>query len=171
MELHRSVGVAGTTITAVAERAGVERKTVYRHFADEDTLAVACQAMFFEQHAPPDPRAWLKGRSVETRLASALTELYPFYRSTADMCTLLIRDATVSDIAARGVREMRAYQQAVAALVAGDDVRVGPGTSARVALGLVLEFETWQAMTDRHGLDDDGARAFAVSVVKASLDQ
>ena len=40
--LHTSVGPARTTISAIAERAGVERHTVYAHFPDERTLFRAC---------------------------------------------------------------------------------------------------------------------------------
>ena len=42
VELHTSVGPARTTISAIAERAGVERHTVYAHFPDEPTLFRAC---------------------------------------------------------------------------------------------------------------------------------
>ena len=35
VELHATVGPAKTTISAVAEHAGVRRSTVYRHFQDE----------------------------------------------------------------------------------------------------------------------------------------
>ena len=57
-DLHGSVGPARTTITAVAERAGVQRQTVYRHFATEEDLLVACSAHFAAMHPPPDPEAW-----------------------------------------------------------------------------------------------------------------
>jgi len=42
--LHQTVGPAATTISDIAERAGVGRVTVYRHFPDEPTLspAAAC---------------------------------------------------------------------------------------------------------------------------------
>ena len=39
--LHREIGPARTTISAIAERACVERLTVYRHFADEASLFAA----------------------------------------------------------------------------------------------------------------------------------
>ena len=53
--LHREVGPARTTISAIAERAGVERLTVYRHFADEAAMFQACSAHFATEVAPPDP--------------------------------------------------------------------------------------------------------------------
>jgi AcrR family transcriptional regulator len=41
MALHGSVGPAHTTISAVAERAGVQRATVYRHFPTREALVEA----------------------------------------------------------------------------------------------------------------------------------
>ena len=35
IELHQTVGPAATTVTDIAQRAGVGRVTVYRHFPDE----------------------------------------------------------------------------------------------------------------------------------------
>src|ERR1700750_1860766 len=54
VELHGTLGPARTTMTAVAERAGVQRQTVYRHFADEQELFAACSAHFAERHPWPD---------------------------------------------------------------------------------------------------------------------
>ena len=41
-ELHATVGPAQTSISAVAERAGVQRHTVYNHFPDMTSLIRAC---------------------------------------------------------------------------------------------------------------------------------
>src|ERR671925_69105 len=56
--LHETVGPLRTTVKAVAERAGVQRATVYRHFADEGALLAACQAHWVERQGPPDPTPW-----------------------------------------------------------------------------------------------------------------
>src|ERR671919_2710297 len=56
--LHREVGPARTTISAIAERAGVERLTVYRHFPDERSLFEACTGHWRASHPPPDPGPW-----------------------------------------------------------------------------------------------------------------
>src|SRR3954464_4706601 len=53
--LHGSVGPARTTISAVADEAGVQRATVYRHFPDEATLFQACSSHYAALHPPPDP--------------------------------------------------------------------------------------------------------------------
>ena len=40
--LHGTVGPARTTVSAIAENAGVRRATVYRHFPDERALFLGC---------------------------------------------------------------------------------------------------------------------------------
>ena len=57
--LHEEVGGAAATITAIAERAGVSRLTVYRHFPDERSLLLACTGTYLEANPPPDPRQWV----------------------------------------------------------------------------------------------------------------
>ena len=58
VELHEELGPARTSISAVAERAGVRRSTVYRHFPDEAALFAACSSHWRAANPPPDPRAW-----------------------------------------------------------------------------------------------------------------
>ena len=55
MELHQALGPAKTTISAIAERAGVQRLTVYRHFPDERALLSACSSHYVVANPPPDP--------------------------------------------------------------------------------------------------------------------
>ncbi len=58
IELHQTIGPAATTVTEIAQRAGVGRVTVYRHFPDELTLARACSGQYFERHPAPDLERW-----------------------------------------------------------------------------------------------------------------
>ena len=83
--LHESLGGAGATVTAIAERAGVGRLTVYRHFPDERALLTACTTHYFVQHPPPDPAAWARIADPESRLRQALGELHAYYRRTEGM--------------------------------------------------------------------------------------
>src|SRR5918911_672660 len=56
--LHQELGPARTSISAVAERAGVRRSTVYRHFPDEEALFAACSSHWRAANPSPDARAW-----------------------------------------------------------------------------------------------------------------
>src|SRR5690348_4758577 len=53
MRLHQQVGPAATTVSAIAELAGVTRLTVYRHFADDEALVKACSAHWRGLHPRP----------------------------------------------------------------------------------------------------------------------
>src|SRR3954465_10921768 len=79
VELHTSVGPARTTISAIAQRAGVERHTVYAHFADERKLFEACSAHWAERHPFPDLERSLGIGDAETRLKAVLRDLYRWY--------------------------------------------------------------------------------------------
>ena len=74
--LHGSVGPARTTVSAVAERAGVQRATVYRHFPDERSMFAACSAHWIAANPLPDLGAWARIADPGERLRTALTELY-----------------------------------------------------------------------------------------------
>src|SRR5215207_10767012 len=48
VELHQSVGPARTTVSAIAEKAGVQRHTYYAHFPELKDLYQACTAHYLE---------------------------------------------------------------------------------------------------------------------------
>ena len=43
VELHEQVGPARASRSSIAERAGVDRQTYYRHFPDDSALFQACR--------------------------------------------------------------------------------------------------------------------------------
>jgi Transcriptional regulator len=75
--LHGSVGPARTTISAIAELAGVQRLTVYRHFPDELALFQACSGHWATLHPAPDPATWAEVADPAERLGGALREPTP----------------------------------------------------------------------------------------------
>src|SRR6187200_1230029 len=58
IELHGTVGPAATTMSAVAQMAGVTRATLYRHFPTEDALLSACSAEWLAANPRPDLARW-----------------------------------------------------------------------------------------------------------------
>src|SRR6266498_389279 len=93
IELHQTIGPLATTTTEIAERAGVGRVTVYRHFPDEPTLARACSGQYFERHPFPDPGCWLAIADPVERLRTGLRETYAYHRATEAMFTRALADA------------------------------------------------------------------------------
>src|SRR3954453_8438857 len=93
VKLHGTVGPARTTVSAVADEAGVQRAPVYRHFPDEASLFQACSRHYAPLHPPPDPSGWAEIRDPGERLRRALTDLYGWWEETEGMMSLVLRDA------------------------------------------------------------------------------
>src|SRR3954471_17962489 len=82
IHLHQTVGGRGSSISAIAQEAGVERLTVYRHFPDEQALLSACTSHYQAQHPAPDPGHWLAIDDPEVRLRTAIAEIYAYHQQT-----------------------------------------------------------------------------------------
>src|SRR3954451_10637574 len=120
VDLHTEVGPAATTISAIAERAGVQRHTVYSHFPDELQLGMACSGLHFERDPLPTAADLASARPGEPRLRRALELLYAYYGRNAQLLGHVMRDAEVHAVT-RDVAAVRfgpvfaGYAEAIAA--------------------------------------------------------
>lgn len=169
VELHGSLGPAQTTMSAVAEHAGVRRSTLYRHFPDERALFGACSAHWAMENPPPDISLWEKVEDPAERLARALGEMYGYYRRSGVMIDKLLRDEGAVPVVAE---KFAAYHQflAIAAeiLNRGRGLRGNAAKRTRAAIGHALAFRTWQDLTEAQGLDDEGAADLMSRLVAAA---
>jgi AcrR family transcriptional regulator len=168
LRLHGTVGPARTTISAIAEQAGVRRMTVYRHFPDERALFEACTAHGYATFPPPDPAPWRGIDDPEERLRRGLGELYAYYRLTGSMWAKFLRDAEeVPVLAELGVGPYLEYLESVrGVLAAGWGVRGKRRARLIAGLGHALELQSWISLTERQGLDDEQAVDFMVRAVR-----
>jgi AcrR family transcriptional regulator len=146
--LHTSVGPARTTISAIAERAGVERHTVYAHFPDDRALYRACSQHWRSEHPLPDFEALAAIEDPARRLRRSLGELYAWYESVETDLSLFARDAFVpanAEVRAETAARLTAFGDALAQ---GRPRR----KSVRAAIGHALDFETWRSLVRRQGL-------------------
>lgn len=156
VELHGTIGPAKTTISAIAERAGVERLTVYRHFPDERALFEACSKYGREKMPPPDPGPWKQIADPQERLRTALGELYAYFRRTESFWVNVLRDAEVMPI----VKEMAAKRRLGYLSEVRDLLAAGWGMRGRrrrflvAAIGHAVDFRTWESLASRQGLED-----------------
>ncbi|MGN6216807.1 MAG: TetR/AcrR family transcriptional regulator [Solirubrobacterales bacterium] len=158
VELHGSLGPARTSMSAVAEHAGVPRSTVYRHFPDERALFGACSAHWMGENPPPDVTAWEKIESPDERLEVALGELYAYYRRAGDMFDKLLRDEGTVPMVAELFVPFHQLMAAVAEiLMRGRGLRGKARDRTRAAIGHAVSFRTWQQLTGEEGLDDERA--------------
>ena len=84
-ELHQEQGVARTTVADIARRAGVQRLTVYNHFANLSELLPACSAHYRGQHPQPNFGAALALADPAARVRAVLRALYGWYRDNERM--------------------------------------------------------------------------------------
>src|SRR5919108_4744561 len=158
VELHGTVGPTRTSISAVAERAGVRRSTVYRHFPDEAALFSACSSHWMAANPPPDPTGWAAIGDPDERLRAALEELYAYYRRTERMLDNLHRDEAAMPIVKRLFAGFRGHIAAgKETLMGGRAVRGSVRRRVRAAIGHSLAFPTWRSLARDQGLDDPEA--------------
>ena len=166
VELHGTLGPSRTSMSAVAEHAGVRRSTLYRHFPDEAALFDACSAHWSAANPPPDLGAWEAIDSPEHRLAVALDELYGYYGRAANMLENLFRDEHTVPVVRERFAAFHGYLAAAAdTLMAGRRSRHAARRRVRGAVGLALAFSTWRTLVAEQGLDPAEARRLMCALV------
>jgi AcrR family transcriptional regulator len=164
MELHTTIGPARTTISALAETAGVTRVTVYRHFPEEDELFAACSRHWIEGHPPPDPRRWQRLSPGRERIGPALQELYGWYHRHGHELFPIYRDRAALPVSVQ--EAMQAADDRVArALVQGFGGRGRARRRLDAAARHAVSFWTWRSLTVDQGLTDGEAAELAIRFV------
>jgi AcrR family transcriptional regulator len=168
MELHGTVGPARTTVSAVADRAGVQRHTVYRHFPTEDALYAACSAHFWATNPWPDAEQWRAIADPERRLETALDAIYHWYELTEPTMTNVHRDMELVEALPRSMRRFEHYMQDVELMLsAGWPARGARRRVMTVAIRHALDFSTWRSLVHEGGV----SRAQAVRLASALVRQ
>ena len=153
VDLHGSVGPALTSLSMIAERAGVQRHTLYAHFPDERSLFLACSGLTLERDPLPDAAAWRSIEDRDERLRIGLLAVYGWYERNADLAACVLRDAEYHPLT-KEIAELRygpfmaAYQE-----VLGADL----GMAQRSVLRLALSFFTWRTLVRESGLEREAA--------------
>jgi len=168
VELHQQVGPLHTTITAIAQRAGVERLTVYRHFPDEASLHKACQQHFFAAHELPNLALWREISTFPNRLEVGLADLYEYWDQTHEMFSSVLRDHEV-DPERSGAGVATFMSQARDALLDGQDVSSHRGRILRGVVGHAVHFYTWRSLVQDQGLSkDDATKLMCDTIIRAA---
>lgn len=146
--LHGEIGPARTSLSQVAERAGVQRNTLYAHFPDERSLMLACSGQTMERDPLPDATRLRALPDVEARLRTGLSALYGWYARNAAIAGCVLRDAEASPLVAEIA--MLRFGEPMAAL----ESALAKGLSApqRPLLKLALQFGTWRSLALDSGL-------------------
>ena len=148
VDLHSSIGPAATTISMIADRAGVQRHTLYAHFPDERSLYLACSGLAMDRDPLPEAVTWRSIADRRERLRTGLTAIYGWYARNASLAACVLRDAEYHSLT-REISDMRWGPY----MAAYPDV-LGEKLNARqrAMLHLALSFHTWRTLVRERGL-------------------
>jgi len=163
VELHGTVGPARTTVSQIAERAGVQRHTFYAHFPDERSLLEACSGLTLERDPLPVAAPLRRLPPGPGRVRAGLAAFYAWYGRNAGLAACVLRDAEIHGPTREIVGERMAPAFAGAAEVLGE----GLSDRALAMLGVALDFACWRVLAQRH---DPEAAAELMAAAIAALD-
>jgi AcrR family transcriptional regulator len=167
LQLHGERGPLATTISMIAERAGVQRHTVYAHLPDERAVFMACSGLHAERAPLPSPELWAAINDPSARLRTALSAIYEWFGRNEALLAAVLRDAETSPLL-REVSDLR-FGVPFAAIRAS----LSPRLDARghAALNLALSFHTWRTLVRESGLSLDAAIDLMIdTVIPATTD-
>jgi AcrR family transcriptional regulator len=169
VQLHTTVGPSKTSISSVAEAAGVTRLTVYRHFADQDQLFAACMAHWVARNPAPEAAAWPEVPSLRDRARKALTETYVWYAEHGEELWPIYRDFGAMP---RSTQEaMRRDADGRIGAMLGGEVSAGEAARTQRAIaGHLLSFWTWRSLVVEQGLSVPEAADLAVAFLIAATE-
>jgi AcrR family transcriptional regulator len=166
VELHRTVGPARTSVSSIADLAGVQRQTYYRHFPDMRSLFMACSGLYMERHPMPDPDAWRGISDPEERLRTGLAELFAFYAASEGILANVIRDAETDPLVAEIVELRMAAMADLRGVLLDGLERNRSALSLDVALDLAIDFNTWRLLVLRNGLSHERAIELLAAMIR-----
>lgn len=169
MQVHDEKGVAPTTFSEIAERAGVGLATVTRHFPTPGDLVRACGAHVWQEMRPPVPEAaaavFAGSTTIRERLERLVAEVDGFYARGAHRLALAARDR---ELVPELDQFLSAVEAGVEALV--NEALAGAGQSERtrrVVLAL-MTFPVWSAL-NRLALPPSEALALRVGLLECAI--
>src|SRR5262245_3727383 len=162
MGLHGEVGPRNTTVSAIADRAGVERLTVYRHFKGEAEMFTACSERYLELNPPPDPAAWATERDPMRRTERGLADLYAFFSRTAPMFAKIYLDVDEYPSLKKIMDQFDAHLRHLADELASAWPRNKSARKRQTILRHAARFATWQSF-EAEGVDNQEKIDFMIA--------
>ena len=167
MELHQAVGPARTTVSAIAQKVGVQRHTSNAHFPETKDLYQACTAHYLERNPLPEPSRWEEIPGSEERLRVALSEVYAYYGGSEAMLTNVLRDMPFDPVLQQNNVLLLRHWEAMRDTIADAFEASGEQCLALLAaIALALELQTWRTLVGQQGLEEDRAVELMVGMVR-----
>ena len=169
MQLHDEQGVAPTTFSDIAKRAGLGQATLYRHFPTLGDLVQACGGHVWQEMRPPTPdtaAAAFDGLTgLDERLEKLVEEIDAFHR----------RGALRLGLAGRDRELIPALDYFLSAVEAGVEAYVeealAPSKSPKRTVDIVaalISFPVWSRLA-RLDLSEHESRQFTLRLIQCVM--
>lgn len=155
VELHGELGPARTPLSLIAERAGVQRKTLYAHFPDERSLQLACSGLAVERDPLPDPEEWRDVADEAGRLDLGLGALYAYFERNSALLASVLRDSEHHAL----TRETIALRFGPRLTAIAEVLGAGLSPEQRAMLPLAMSFHSWRTLASESGMTSAQAAA------------
>lgn len=142
VDLHTIVGPAWTTVSQIAERAGVQRHTYYAHFPDDRSLFLACSGLAVERDPLPDLARLREIPPGPERVRLGLDQVYAWYERNEQLAASILRDAEHHSLTKEMVELRLGPMFQAAAEILGEEL----GRRAQTLLGVALDFACWRRL-------------------------
>ena len=158
--LHAERGIADTSMTAIAERAGVSVGTVYHHFPSYADAIAACGA-YTAEHAPAPTAALFEGAATrQERVACLARALFDYYERVPALESVRRDRQLTPTLEAFARDEVRNRRKLAAQAVAPD------GPAALVAA--ILDIDVYRSLR-REGFGTADAADRVAALLNTSL--
>lgn len=162
VELHSTVGPSRTTVSMIAEKAGVQRHTLYSHFPDERSVLMACSGHTLERDPLPDAEEWRAIADPAERLRAGLRAVYAWYERNESLVACVLRDAETYE----PVREITTLRYAPGIAKWHDVLGAPLKPRQRPMLALALSYYTWRTLAREAGLKQaDAVKTMAQAII------
>ncbi len=169
-DLHATIGPSRTTIRAIADRAGLQRHTVYAHFPDLDSLYEACTVHGIRSTGMPEPDGWRTIADPLDRLRHGLTEMIAWYRANEQMLGNVLFDVDPSAPPPTAPDPFEVRMIALLdTLIDGWQMEPDRRRTLEAVVGHALAFTTWRSLAG-NGLTDGQVVAVLVGLVQGVAD-
>jgi len=146
--LYAARGPADTTFSAVAEHAGVQRLTVYRHFPEERLLLDAGWDYWSALHPLPALHRWEAIADPRQRLKTGIDAVYIYYEAAGTLLERILADREQMPALAEVMADFDRWTAAVrASLLEGWGAHGRPRQWIVALVDHALRLTTWASLS------------------------
>jgi AcrR family transcriptional regulator len=157
VELHAEHGPRATTYAMIAKRADVAVPTVYNHFPDPAALFAACTGDVAARAPLPGPDLFNGRDSAEARIAVLVPAVFAAHRFMAPWLRRGVHEAVLIPELGKVLEGPAQKMIEFIALALAPRFGAKPPPALLALCGILLDFTTWQRLSEDGVLKDSAA--------------